>query len=189
MDYGRNFFQTKDVGIYAVMMSLISALLIVPNTTISDFATPIIFQKFSNLADDKSVRPESKCLYVGCTFYSHFIFFCRYNFHFGKQLILSYQQPGLYYILSTASIVSFWIGSVLHRSDFLLFRNGTKQAKEISFPESFSWNFISSFKFYFINFWGINGVAYSTLLIGLIYLVHISVINLFMLKEIKRPEV
>lgn len=181
---------TKDVGIYAVMMSLISAFIIVPNTTISDFATPIIFQKFSNLADDKSVKAGIKNVFMSVVLsILILIFSVVITFTLGKQLILLISSPDFTIYYQLLPLLVFGSGLFYIGQTFCFLGMGLNKPKKYLFPKVLVGILSPLLNFYFINFWGINGVAYSTLLIGLIYLVHISVINLFMLKEIKRPEV
>jgi O-antigen/teichoic acid export membrane protein len=177
---------TKDVGIYAVMMSLISAFIIVPNTTISDFATPIIFQKFSNLSDESSVKAGIKNVFMSVILsVIILIFSVLITFFVGKYLILLISSSDFttyYYLLPwlVTGAGMFYIGQT-----FCFLGMGLNKPKKYLFPKILVGILSPLLNYYFINFWGINGVAYSTLMIGLIYLVHISLINLSMLKELK----
>jgi O-antigen/teichoic acid export membrane protein len=177
---------TKDVGIYAVMMSLISAFIIVPNTTISDFATPIIFRKFSNLSDNGSVKEGIKNVFMSVILsVIILIFSVLITFFVGKYLILLISSSDFttyYYLLPwlVTGAGMFYIGQT-----FCFLGMGLNKPKKYLFPKILVGILSPLLNYYFINFWGINGVAYSTLMIGLIYLVHISLINLSMLKELK----
>ncbi len=177
---------TRDVGIYAVMMSLISAFIIVPNTTISDFATPIIFQKFSNLSDDSSVKAGIKNVLMSVILsVVILIFSVVITFLLGRYLILLISSPDftVYYYLLPLLVVGagmFYVGQT-----FCFLGMGLNKPKKYLFPKILVGILSPLLNFYFINFWGINGVAYSTLMIGFIYLVHISLINLSLLKELK----
>jgi len=178
---------TRDVGIYAVMMSLISAFIIVPNTTIADFATPIIFQKFSNLADDNSVRAGIKNVFISVILSMLILVLSvSVTFILGKQLILLISGPDftIYYYLLPLLVLGaglFYIGQT-----FCFLGLGLNKPKKYLFPKILVGILSPLLNYYFINFWGINGVAYSTLLIGFIYLVHIGLINYRMIKEINK---
>ncbi len=180
---------TKDVGIYAVMMSLISAFVIVPNTTISDFASPIIFQKFSNMTDKDAINAGVKNVFLSVVLSIFILIFSvLLTLFFGEQLILLISSPDftIYYYLLPLLVLGaglFYIGQT-----FCFLGMGLNKPKKYLFPKVLVGILSPLLNFYFINFWGINGVAYSTLVIGFIYLVHISIINLLMLKELKKQE-
>jgi len=46
----------KDVGIYAIMMAIVNALVVIPSNVINEFATPIIFQKYADLENIKNME-------------------------------------------------------------------------------------------------------------------------------------
>ena len=46
----------RDVGIYAIMMSIVNALVVIPNNIITEFATPIIFKQFADMKNLKNMK-------------------------------------------------------------------------------------------------------------------------------------
>ncbi|HED05933.1 MAG TPA: hypothetical protein ENI61_04530, partial [Ignavibacteria bacterium] len=91
---------TADVGIYAVMMALVNALIIAPNNIISDFSTPIIFKQYSYLMNKKKIKIGYQYIYInilivfGLTIFSTII-----TYFWGKELII---------LISNAGYSKFW---------------------------------------------------------------------------------
>lgn len=172
------FLSVSDVGVYAIMMSLVNALVSVPNNMIAEFATPIIFQQYSDLKN--SVKIKTGFCYISTITVVLLIlsvFSAAITFFFGKtfiELISSKSYSGYWHLLPF-----FCLGTGLYLT-------GQAQAylgmalnlpQRYLLPKILIGVFSIAFNFLFINMFGITGVAYTIMITGLFYLLHISFIN------------
>jgi len=169
---------TADVGIYAVMMALVNALVIVPNNIISDFATPIIFQQYADMNNSENmntglhyIRLNMLIIFI-LTLFSTFV-----TYFWGKELII---------IISNKTFTAYWHLLPLLCLGTGLFLTGQAQTVlglSLNLPKKYLVPKISIgilsiiLNLLFIKYYGINGVAYTVLTIGVLYVAYIAVVN------------
>lgn len=169
---------TRDVGIYSVMMALVNALIIVPNNIISDFSTPIIFKQYSNLSDRQQTHVGQQYIYINILIIiSITIFSTLITYFYGKELIIlisnSIYTP-YWYLLP---MLCFGVGLFLTGQALTLHGLALNVPRKYLIPKVLV-GFVSvGLNLFLIEYFGINGVAYSMLIIGLLYVLGIASIN------------
>ncbi len=169
---------TADVGIYAVMMALVNGLVIVPNNIISDFATPIIFQQYADLNNKDNLKTGLH--YIRLNILIIFVltlFSTLITYIWGRELINLISSKG--YTVYWYLLPMLCLGTGL----FLTGQAQTVLGMSLNVPKKYLAPKVSigilSIILNFINikYFGINGVAYTVLMIGLIYVFFISFVN------------
>lgn len=169
---------TAEVGVYAIMIALVNALVLIPNNIIAEFATPIIFKQFSDLKNEKEISTGYSYIKLNVIFVlSVTLFSTLLTFFFGKQLIV---------IISNESYTNYWFILpllCLGTGMFLIGQALTYLGMSLNLPQKYLPPKISVgcisvlLNLFFINKFGIVGVSYSVLLVGLIYVVYILIVN------------
>jgi O-antigen/teichoic acid export membrane protein len=181
-----NYLSTSDVGIYAVMMSLINALIVAPNTAISEFVSPIIFLKFSDLEDKPAIKEGIKIIFF-VMFFVFMLIICTagLTYFIGKELIvlISGQQFTRYFHL--LPFLAVGVGLFYLGQTFSFLGMGLNKPQKYLSPKIAVGVLSLAFNIYFINIYGISGVVLSIFLIGIIYFAYVCIINYNMLKKIK----
>ncbi len=169
---------TAEVGVYAIMMALVNALVMIPNNIIAEFATPIIFKQFSDLKNEKEITTGYSYIKLNVlVVISITLFSTLLTFFLGKQLIV---------IISNESYTAYWYILpllCLGTGMFLIGQALTYLGMSLNLPKKYLSPKISVgcisvlLNLYFINKFGLVGVSYSVLLVGLIYVVYILIVN------------
>lgn len=169
---------TSDVGIYALMMNIVTALLALPNTVLGEFITPIIFKNYSDLSNTENVKSGSYyikltiLIVAGLTVFSTLI-----TYLIGEELII---------LLSSKSYTAHWyllpllcFGTGL----FLIGQAQTLLGMALNKPQKYVFVKVATgILSVFINFlliknYGIDGVAYTLIMIGVFYSAYTFFIN------------
>ncbi|MBK7379601.1 MAG: oligosaccharide flippase family protein [Ignavibacteriales bacterium] len=174
----------SDVGIYAIMMSLVNALVAIPNNMIAEFATPIIFQQYSDLTDKTKIKTGFRYIsLITLVVFILSIFSAAITFFIGKTFIE---------LISSKSYSGYWQLLPFLCLGTGLYLTGQAQAylgMALNLPQKYLLPKIMIgilsivFNYIFINAFGINGIAYTILITGLLYLLHISFINKKIISE------
>ncbi|MBK6913449.1 MAG: oligosaccharide flippase family protein [Ignavibacteriales bacterium] len=174
----------SDVGIYAIMMSLVNALVAIPNNMVAEFATPIIFQQYSDLTDKTKIKTGFRYIsLITLVVFILSIFSAAITFFIGKTFIE---------LISSKSYSGYWQLLPFLCLGTGLYLTGQAQAylgMALNLPQKYLLPKIMIgilsivFNFIFINAFGINGIAYTILITGLLYLLHISFINKKIISE------
>ncbi|HMU41930.1 MAG TPA: oligosaccharide flippase family protein [Ignavibacteriaceae bacterium] len=174
----------SDVGVYAIMMSIVNALVAIPNNMIAEFATPIIFQHYSDITDKTKIKAGFR--YISLITFVVFIlsiFSAAITFFIGKTFIE---------LISSKSYSGYWQLLPFLCLGTGLYLTGQAQAylgmalnlpQKYLLPKILIGVFSIVFNFIFIKAFGINGIAYTILITGLLYLLHISFINKKIISE------
>ena len=161
------FLSTSDVGIYALMMTLINALIILPNNIITDFSTPIIFQYFSDIKNNERIKTGHifiKLIIVFVAFLT--VFSSTLTYFFGYSLIR---------IISSGAFASFWyllpafcIGTGLFYTGQAMCTLGMalNMPGKYIIPKIITGVFSVVMNIILINLFGLKGISYSLLITG-----------------------
>ncbi len=173
-----NYLSTSDVGIYAIMIAIANALVVVPNNIINDFAMPIIYQQYSDLNNKEKLLTGRLYIRINMLL----IFFISMvstliTYLWGRQLII---------IISNESYAVYWqllplicFGSGL----FLTGQAQTVVGLALNKPDKYIFPKISIgiisvvLNIILINQFGLSGIAYSIIIIGLTYVLYIALVN------------
>lgn len=174
----------SDVGVYAIMMSLVNALVAIPNNMIAEFAAPIIFKQYSDLTDKIKIKTGFR--YISLITFVVFIlsiFSAAITFFIGKTFVE---------LISNKSFSTYWELLPFLCLGTGLYLTGQAQAylgMALNIPQKYLLPKIMIgvlsivFNFIFISAFGINGIAYTILITGLLYLLHISFVNKKIISE------
>lgn len=172
-----------DVGIYAIMMAIVNALVVIPNNIITEFATPIIFKQFADLKNKENITIGYSYIKINMLIILLIsIAATVLTFFWGKEIIL---------IISSARYTVYW-----YVLPFLILGTGlfyTGQAQTLlGFGMSQPQKYIApkviigvgslGVNYLFISGFGLKGISYSILLIGLLYVLYITFVNRSILK-------
>ncbi len=177
---------TSDVGIYAVMISLISAMVVFPNNILSEFTTPIIFQNYTDLNDRLKVNLGYTYIRLNMLLVLMISIFAAVLTGFwGRELILliSSQQYAVYADLLPWLCLGtglFYTGQALATLGLSMNRPG----KYIS-PKIIIGILSVALNYFLIKSIGITGTAYTAVVVGVIYLFYIAMINRGIMKSMK----
>lgn len=168
----------KEVGIYAVMMAIVNALVVIPSNIINEFATPIIFQNYADLG----VLENIKRGYIYIKIITLLVFVLTVI----STIITYYFAENLITIISSKEYIKYWYLLPLLTFGTGLFYTGQTQTilgmaldkpKKYLFPKLLIGGLAVILNLIFIKIFGLNGVAYTILLIGFIYVIHITIVN------------
>lgn len=180
------YLSTVDVGIYAVMMSLINLFVVIPNNIISDFFTPIIFSRFSDITKITKIEEGIKLINLTGLIVSAFtLISIVLTYFFGTELLLIISNINYTKYAFLLPIISLGIGFFYIGQAFCFVGMALNKPQKYLFPKISAGILSVVLNIILINKFGINGVAVSTLFTGLFYLVLIKIINRKLLYCIK----
>ena len=169
---------TNDVGIYAIMMAIVNALVVIPNNIITEFATPIIFKQFANIENKENINIGRTYIRINTILIMLItIIATMLTFLWGDEIIR---------LISSDNYVKHWkilpllvLGTGLFyvgQTQTLLGMGLSKPQKYIA-PKLILGIGSIGLNLFFISTFGFKGISYSILLIGLMYVIYISIVN------------
>jgi O-antigen/teichoic acid export membrane protein len=177
---------TSDVGIYAVMISLITALVIFPANILAEFTTPIIFQNYTDLTNKPKVNLGYTYIRINMFLVLAITIIATLVTAFwGKEFIIliSNTRYAVYSNLLPflcAGTGLFYTGQALSSLGLSL-----NQPGKYLFPKILTGILSILLNYYLIKSVGIAGTAYNALIIGFIYLAYIALVNMNIIKSMK----
>jgi O-antigen/teichoic acid export membrane protein len=177
---------TVDVGIYAIMLALVNAFIVVPNNIISEFTTPIIFQHYADLNDSERIKAGYdyiKLTIAAVLFIS--IISSGIMLIWGKELIIlvSNSNYSAYWYLLPA--LCFGTGLFLTGQAQSILGMALNQPMKYLIPKVTIGILAVILNLVLIKIYGLAGVAYSVLATGIIYTLFIFIINRKMIHSVK----
>lgn len=167
-----------DVGIYALMITLVNALISVPISIITEFFSPIIFQNYSDFNNYLNIKKGYQYIrYTIILTYVITIVSVITTILFGKYMIIliSSEEYAIYWYILPISCLGMGLFLVGQAQAFIGMVHNLPQAylspKILVGALSVLLNFLA------IKIFGILGAALSTLIIGLVYVTYINIIN------------
>ena len=169
---------TADVGIYAIMLAIVNALVIIPNNIISEFATPIIFKQYSDLNNAENVRMGFHYIRINMlVIFVISVFSTLVTYFFGKELIslVSNKSYTVYWYL--LPLLCFGTGMFFTGQAHTVLGMALNLPNKYLAPKILIGVVSVLLNIFLIKNLGINGVAYTVLIAGIIYLIHVAFIN------------
>ena len=173
----------SDVGIYAIMMAIVNALVIIPNNIITEFATPIIFKQFADLNNKENIVTGHTYIKINMMIILVITVTATVvTFFWGKEIII---------IISSTRYAVYWyvlpflvLGTGLFYTGQAqtLLGLGLSQPQKYIAPKIIIGVGSLVINYLFISGFGLRGISYSILLIGLIYVLYITLVNRRILK-------
>ena len=180
------FLSTREVGIYALMTSILNAFIAVPSNLFGEFLSPIIFNQFSDLNDKVSNTVGYKYIKIniyGVIAISVITFIIAAVL--GKEIIILVSNPsfaGYWYLLP---VISIGLGTFYTGQSMVFLGMALNKPKRYLFPKIFIGVLSIILNLILIKIWGLAGIAVTVLLIGFIYLFLIYRTNTKLLSENK----
>ncbi|MCF8240426.1 MAG: oligosaccharide flippase family protein [Melioribacteraceae bacterium] len=178
------FLSTSDVGIYAVMISLANAFIAIPSTFMGEFLTPIIFKNFSDMNDTESIkRGESYINIYIITVVLLMIIASITTYFFSMQIINLISSPD--YILFDYLLPILCVGTGFFYTGQAMTTLGLalNKPKKYIIPKILAGLLAILFNIILIQLFGLPGIAYSILLVGISYIISIKITNRIILQE------
>ncbi|MHB8578386.1 MAG: lipopolysaccharide biosynthesis protein [Ignavibacteriaceae bacterium] len=177
---------TADVGIYAIMLAIVNALVIIPNNIISEFATPIIFKQYSDLNNVENVRMGFHYIRINMLMiFAISVFSTLVTYFFGKELIslVSNKSYTVYWYL--LPLICFGTGMFFTGQAHTVLGMALNLPNKYLAPKILIGVVSVLLNIFLIKNLGINGVAYTVLIVGIIYLIHVAFINKRIISDFK----
>jgi O-antigen/teichoic acid export membrane protein len=178
---------TSQVGIYAIMMSLVGALIAVPGNVLSDFSVPIVYKNYADLKDKERIRNGYS--YIKMNVVLTFLITLTATVVTalaGKEIIILISTPEYSVYWYLLPVLCFGSGLYYTGQSLTILGMAMNQPKRYLLPK-ISVGLISVIvNLFLISRFGINGAAYSMVITGLFYLIYIYIINrriLFTMEE------
>lgn len=179
-----DYLSTSDVGIYGVMMAVINSLVIIPNNIIVEFAMPIIFKYYADLKHKENVLTG----YV----YIKLIFILVLFLTAGATIVSFFAGSFLIKLISNDSFTTFsYLLPSLTLGTGLFFTGQalTNLGMALNKPDKYLAPKIAVgvlsviLNLVLIKILGIEGVSYSVLISGTVYVFYIWIVNKKILKS------
>jgi len=173
----------SDVGIYAIMMAIVNALVVIPNNIITEFATPIIFKQFADMNNRENIGTGYTYIKINMLIILIItIAATLITFFWGRQIINLISSPNYsvyWYILPVLILGTglFYTGQAQ-----TLLGMGLSQPHKYIAPKIIVGVGSLGINFFFISVFGLKGISYSILIIGLAYVLYITLVNRRILK-------
>jgi len=179
-----DYLSTSDVGIYGVMMAVVTSLVVLPNNIVVEFTMPIIFKQYANLEDKANVSTGYN--YIKIIFL--FVLFLTFaatavSFFAGHFLIKLISSES--YVLYSYMLPSLTFGTGLFFTGQALTNLGMALNKPEKYlkPKIATGIISIALNLVLIKIFGIEGVSYSILISGVVYVVYIWIVNKNILKS------
>jgi O-antigen/teichoic acid export membrane protein len=173
-----DYLNTSDVGIYAVMMALVNAVIWIPGNIINEFLTPIIFKHYSDLGDiseterGNSYIKFSAGLVVVITFVGTLLTYLA-----GKPLLLIISSQDYTIYSGLLPLLCLGSGLFLIGQSFALKGLALNKPGIYLMPKILTGVFSVISNFFLIYHFGISGTAYAALITGVVYVAYIWLVN------------
>ncbi len=173
-----------DVGIYAIMMAVVNALVVIPNNIITEFTTPITFKQFADMNNKESIITGYTYIKINMAIILIITITATVlTFFLGEEIIILISSPkyAVYWYILPFLILGtglFYTGQAQ-----TLLGMGLSQPQKYLAPKIIIGVGSLGVNYFFISGFGLKGISYSILLIGLLYVLYITVVNRRILKS------
>lgn len=179
-----NYLTTAEVGVYAVMLNIINAMISFPTYFITDFFTPHIFNNFAGEPDKAKISAGYNYIKINLLIVLGLIGTATIlNFLFGELFVNlisseSFTEQARLLPILTIGTGFFYIGHVLTNVGLAL-----GKTKEYIIPKVGAGILSLLLNIVFIRIWGITGIAFAISLSGVIYVTYLYYINRKLIRE------
>ncbi len=172
------YLSVSDVGVYAIMIAIVNALIVLPNNIFSEFITPIIFKQFSDLSKKDNMNAGYFYIKLNVAAVSIVSFVSVIlTFSFGKQLILLISNAEYITHYTMLPFLAIGIGMFYVGQAYTLLGLSLNKPKIYLLPKISSGILSIILNILLISNFGLIGVVYSTCIIGIFYLIYIIAVN------------
>ena len=173
-----DFLSTSDVGIYAVMISLVNALISIPSNYISEFLTPIIFKNFSDFSNTDNLETGKNYIKINILIVTAITILVTVITNFiGSNLIILISNISFASYSYLLPFLCIGVGLFNIGQAMTILGLSFNKPKIYIAPKIIIGLFSLLSNIMFILWFGIDGIAYSSIIIGIGYILLISFIN------------
>ena len=166
-----DILSTSDVGIYAVMISLVNALISIPGNYISEFLAPIIFKNFSDLNNKENVNIGINYIKINIAVIAVLtVCVTLFMFFFGYEMIIIISSRSFASYSYLLPLLSLGVGLFNIGQAMTTLGLGFNKPKIYLAPKLIVGVLSLAANIFFVLWFGIDGIAYSSLLIGIFYI-------------------
>ena len=163
------------------MMAIVNALVVIPSNIINEFAYPIIYQNYADPNNKENIKKGYLYIKIILTLvFLLSIVSTAITYFFADKLILlisSNEYTTYWYLLP---LLTFGAGLFYTGQTQTVLGMALEKPQKYIFPKILIGVMAVVLNFLLIKTFGLNGVAYSVIFIGLFYAIHIYFINLKM---------
>lgn len=173
----------KEVGIYAIMIAIVNALVVIPNNIINEYAAPIVFKQFADIDNKENVNTGysyikiSTLLILIITLIATLI-----TFLWGDKIITLVSSKNYSTYWEVLPLLALGTGLFYTGQTQTLLGLGLSKPQKYIAPKLIIGIGSVGLNLLFISNFGFLGIAYTILVIGVIYVFYISLVNKRLLK-------
>lgn len=173
----------KEVGIYAIMIAIVNALVVIPNNIINEYAAPIVFKQFADIDNKENVNTGysyikiSTLLILIITLIATLI-----TFLWGDKIITLVSSKNYSTYWEVLPLLALGTGLFYTGQTQTLLGLGLSKPQKYIAPKLIIGIGSVGLNLLFISYFGFLGIAYTILVIGVIYVFYISLVNKRLLK-------
>ncbi|MDT3695093.1 MAG: hypothetical protein ROY99_01800 [Ignavibacterium sp.] len=173
----------KEVGIYAIMIAIVNALIVIPNNIINEFAAPIIFKQFADINNKENVDTGYTYIKISTLLvFSITLIATLLTILWGDKIIVLVSSNNYSMYWKVLPLLALGTGLFYTGQTQTLLGLGLSKPQKYIAPKLIIGIGSVGLNVLFISNFGFQGIAYSILVIGVIYVFYISLVNKRILK-------
>jgi O-antigen/teichoic acid export membrane protein len=174
-----------DVGVYAVMLSVVNVLLNIPNAMLMEYINPIVFRHYADLGNREELQIGHRYIritvvaVIGLTLLSILV-----TYFAGRPIIVLISNQGYTGFAQLLPLLSAGTGLFLVGQAMCSMGMGLNLPGRYLAPKILIGLISVAANVLLIRARGIDGIAYAAILVGSIYVAHIALVNRSILREL-----
>jgi len=173
----------KEVGIYAIMIAIVNALVVIPNNIINEYAAPIVFKQFADIDNKENVNTGYSYIKISTLLILIITLIATLlTFLWGDKIITLVSSKNYSTYWEVLPLLALGTGLFYTGQTQTLLGLGLSKPQKYIAPKLIIGIGSVGLNLLFISYFGFLGIAYTILVIGVIYVLYISLVNKRLLK-------
>lgn len=173
----------KEVGIYAIMIAIVNALVVIPNNIINEYAAPIVFKQFADIDNKENVNTGYSYIKISTLLILIITLIATLlTFLWGDKIITLVSSKNYSTYWEVLPLLALGTGLFYTGQTQTLLGLGLSKPQKYIAPKLIIGIGSVGLNLLFISYFGFLGIAYTILVIGVIYVFYISLVNKRLLK-------
>lgn len=173
----------KEVGIYAIMIAIVNALVVIPNNIINEYAAPIVFKQFADIDNKENVNTGYSYIRISTLLILIITLIATLlTFLWGDKIIALVSSKNYSTYWEVLPLLALGTGLFYTGQTQTLLGLGLSKPQKYIAPKLIIGIGSVGLNLLFISNFGFLGIAYTILVIGVIYVFYISLVNKRLLK-------
>lgn len=173
----------KEVGIYAIMIAIVNALVVIPNNIINEYAAPIVFKQFADIDNKENVNTGYSYIKISTLLILIITLIATLlTFLWGDKIITLVSSKNYSTYWEVLPLLALGTGLFYTGQTQTLLGLGLSKPQKYIAPKLIIGIGSVGLNLLFISNFGFLGIAYTILVIGVIYVFYISLVNKRLLK-------